>query len=107
MIEREYFCRMTKNIKIGCKKDAHRFESSHKSLNRKILSDGKKILVVGRNGYGYSPKLWPVSGTFRQGKQENLLVADNQTKIFNGLPLEMKKYTIFHTWGVEYVEIMI
>ena len=103
MIEREYFCKITKRFKIECKEDAWGFESGPSSMSRQVLSDGKKVLLVGRNGKGYSPSFWPTSGIFRQGKQENLLVADNQTKSFNDLPREMKKFTIFHTWGSEYV----
>ena len=43
-------------------------------------------------------------GVFRQEEQENLLVADNQTRSFDNLSWEMKKFTVFHTWGAEHVK---
>jgi hypothetical protein len=103
MIDREYFCALTSGLEINDKFDALRFESGFKGLTRQVLSDGKKVLLVGRNGKGYVPRFWPASGTFRQGKQENLLVADNQTRAFGDLPWEIRKFTILNTWGAEYV----
>jgi hypothetical protein len=40
---------------------------------------GLRPLVVGRNGEAYEKERWHLADTFRQGSQENLLVADNQT----------------------------
>lgn len=103
MIDRNYFCGLSLGLEINCKKDAFHFESGHNSLTNKVLSKGKEVLLVGGNGQGYSPPSWPSSGTFRQGKQDNLLIADNQTKAYDKLPWENKKAKIFSTWGMEYV----
>ncbi len=82
MIDRDVFCYLTKGQVIGNKIDAFNFESGPQSMTRQILASGKEVLVVGRNGRGYSPKWWPTSDTFRLGTQSNLLVADNQTRKF-------------------------
>ena len=91
MIDRALFCRITQRVIIASKIDAFHFESGSQSLTRQVLATGKDILLVGRNGRGYSPKFWATSDTFRQGRQTNLLVADNQTRKFLALPWNEKK----------------
>ena len=79
--------------------DAFYFESGPKSLTRQVLARGKTVLLVGRNGRGYSPTFWPVSATFRQGTQTNLLIADGQTRVFDKY-VWSDRYTIMHnTFG--------
>jgi len=58
---------------------AYKFESGNDSLTRQVLSQGARVLVVGRDGAGYAPEDWHRSNTFWQSRQENLLVTDNQT----------------------------
>ncbi len=99
MINRAFFCSITAGVRIVDKMDAHFLESGSKSFTKQVLNEGKEILVVGRSGRGYSPQFWPMSGTFRQGNQENLLVSDNQTRSFAHLPWAEKKRVLFYTWG--------
>ena len=99
MIDRELFCNFTKNLKLTHKIDAYHFESGPKSLSRQVLAQGKNILLVGRNGRGYSPAFWPISDTFRQGMQKNLLVSDNQTRNYLALPWNEKREFVIRTWG--------
>jgi len=99
MIDRKLFLSITEGLKITDKIDAFHFESGPKSLTRQVLAKGKEVLLVGRNGRGYSPKFWAVSDTFRQGVQKNLLVADNQTRNFSALPWSEKREFVIRTWG--------
>ncbi len=99
MIDRSLFCRITEGLEISSKIDAFHFESGPDSLTRQVLETGKEILLVGRNGRGYSPKFWPMSDTFRQGAQKNLLVADNQTRNFLAFPWAEKREFVIRTWG--------
>ena len=99
MIDRRLFCSITNGVKISCKFDSYYFESGPKSLTRKIMAIEKKILVVGRNGRGYSPKYWSVSDTYRQGAQRNLLIADNQTRDFLAHTWSEKRKFANMTWG--------
>ena len=103
MIDRKLFCYITKDFVITNKLDAFRFESGPQSMTQKVLDTGQEVLLVGRNGRGYSPKWWPTSGTFRQGTQSNLLVADNQTRNFNAMPWPEKQVLVHRTWG-EYID---
>ena len=61
---------------------AYKFESGIDSMTNQVLRLGLRVLVVGRDGKGYPPQLWHASNTFWQSRQENLLVADNQTEAY-------------------------
>jgi len=99
MIDRSLFCNITQGFEVSTKIDAFHFESGPESLTRQVLAKGKKILLVGRNGRGYSPAFWPVSETFRQGIQNNLLIADNQTRNYLALAWNEKREFVIRTWG--------
>lgn len=59
------------------------FESGRRSLSRCLLKRGLKLAVVGRDGTVYAPDEWGKSSTFWQGEQENLLIHDNQTRLYH------------------------
>ena len=99
MVDRRTFCSYTDGMKIRDKVDAFHFESGPRSLSAYIAARGQEILIVGRNGRGYSRKFWPASDTFRLGFQRNLLVADNQTRNFLAMPWPEKRVTALRTWG--------
>lgn len=99
MIDRVLFCNLTEGVRIGDKEDAWLLESGPRSLTRQVLEKGQEVLLVGNNGRAYSPKFWATSHIFRQGKQENLLVSDNQTKYFLSLPWSGKMILISSAWG--------
>jgi hypothetical protein len=99
MMHRDLFCNITKDLRIATKDDAFHFESGPKSMTRQVLAKGKNTLLVGGNGRGYSPTFWPVSDTFRQGIQRNLMVSDNQTRNYLALPWNEKREFIIRTWG--------
>jgi hypothetical protein len=81
------------------KSHAHEFESGRNSLTKQVLGKGLKPIVVGRDGIGYEMDNWNISGTFRQGEQANLLVADNQTMRYYRLAPEEREKLRFLTWG--------
>jgi hypothetical protein len=99
MINRDLFCRITKGLVVRDKLDAFYLESGPRSLTRQVLAMGREILLVGRNGRGYSPRWWPTSDTFRLGTQSNLLVGDNQTRNFTEMRWAEKRELVLRTWG--------
>ncbi|MCP3671476.1 MAG: hypothetical protein GY814_13815 [Gammaproteobacteria bacterium] len=103
MIDRKLFLNITEGLKIDSKVDAYHFESGRESLTRKVLVTGKEILLVGRNGRGYSPQSWAASDIYRQGAQNNLLIADDQTRNFSACPWNEKREFVVKTWG-KYIE---
>lgn len=80
---------------------AYKFESGKKGLTRQILDMGKEVLVVGKDGAGYKMGLWNRSKTFWQDDQENLLVADNQTRSYQNGTMEQRRYLSIMAWGIK------
>ncbi len=84
---------------ILTKKSAYLFENGKHSLTQRILRLNLKVLVVGKDGRGYEKEEWSRSNTFRQSNQENLLIADNQTRQYAGADYETRQYLARLTWG--------
>lgn len=81
------------------KVDTYRFESGKKGLTSQIIKMGKRVIVVGKDGVGYEKECWNESMTFWQYEQENLLVADNQTRDYQEGSQERRNYLSFVAWG--------
>jgi hypothetical protein len=64
------------------KVEAYRLESGPASITRRVQETGLEVLVVDREGRSFLPGEWARSGTFWQGEQAPLLVADNQTDLY-------------------------
>jgi hypothetical protein len=84
---------------IITKADAYKYESGKCGLNKHILKMGKKLVLVGKNGIGYEKEKWNSSNTFWQSQQENLLVADNQTRDYQHGSFERRSYLKITAWG--------
>jgi hypothetical protein len=84
---------------IRTKISAYRFESGNDSLTRRVRRLGLRVLVVGRDGEAYDPERWHLSNTFRQSRQENLLVADNQTDAYEAADSASRSEVSRHSWG--------
>lgn len=100
MISRENMNRVTVRTPLS-KMAAHRLESGRNSISKQMHSAGKRLLIVGRDGHAYEKEQWATSGTFWQGDQSNLLVADNQTNRYaHADPLLRGKLRKL-SWGME------
>lgn len=79
--------------------DAHLLESGRRSITRQIEQMHLHVVVAGRDGNYNRPSEWASSGTFWQGEQENLLIADNQTENYDradpGVRLALSRWA----WG--------
>lgn len=69
--------------KFRTKLEVYRFESGRKSLTQRILRRGETVRIVGKDGVAYGIDAWASSGIFWHGAQENLLIADNQTRAYD------------------------
>ena len=74
------------------KLDTLRFESGKFGLPYKIKQARLRQMVVGANGIAYEERLWPVSGTFRSGSQENLIAHDKHSRAFRDMTPEMQEW---------------
>jgi hypothetical protein len=99
MMDREQALKVLPAFSIRNKNDAFLAESGPEGLTRRIFDMGLSAVVVGRNGRGYPPSWWPMSQTFRQGLQSNLLVHDKVTRTFETTPWSQKKEMSMRTWG--------
>jgi hypothetical protein len=81
MLRRETMLRLRSGMLVR-KRGAYMFESGRRSLTRQVQGMGLRAILVGRDGRGYETEAWPESRTFWQSDQENLLIADNQTELY-------------------------
>ena len=93
-------------LRIKCpsmrsKRDAYRFESGKNGLTMQIVREGKRVLVVGKDGMAYEQNAWHESKTFWQSEQENLLVADNQTRDYAEGSSSRRRYLRLTAWGID------
>lgn len=77
---------------------AYRFESGIESMTRQVMAAGLKPLLAGRDGRAYEPQDWPHARTFWIGEQENLLVADNQTRAYQDASRAQRERLAFFAW---------
>jgi hypothetical protein len=98
IIERQTFLE-TLPTSLATKQEAYLYESGPDSLTQKVLRRGEPVRIVGCNGQSYDIDQWPKSGTFRLGEQHNLLVQDNQTRLFQSLNEAEKRAFVEMTWG--------
>jgi hypothetical protein len=99
IIRRADLLREFPSIERG-KHAAHLFESGPQSLTIRMRATGKSAVLAGRDGRRYLPHQWPESGTFRLGRQPNLLIGDNQTRNFAELPDREQQTQAYLTWTI-------
>lgn len=84
---------------ILLKRSAYLFENGKRSMLRRVAEAGLKTVVVDKHGRAHESSAWPESLTFRQGAQENLLVADNQTRLYSEADTGLRKLLSRRAWG--------
>jgi len=86
---------------IRRKFDAYLFESGREGLTMQVLAMGQRVLVVGRDGTRYEKDEWCHSNTFWRSNQEDLLVADNQTRSYAAADATARLTYSTYAWGPE------
>ena len=87
--------------KVRSKENAWKLESGLRGITSQIRAMGKQAIVVGREGVGYEWRRWADSKTFWQGRQEDLLVADNQTRRYQEATVQQRQELARLAWGGE------
>jgi hypothetical protein len=98
MLDRVTFLGL-KARRIARKMDAYLQESGRESITRQLQRQGLRTLVVARDGSFYDHEQWPASRTLWQSDQENLLVADNQTRSYANGDAQRRKVLSAFAWG--------
>ncbi|MBI1262902.1 MAG: hypothetical protein GC184_14385 [Rhizobiales bacterium] len=58
------------------------FEAGQNNMTRQLQARGLQAYLVGCDGVAYPKESWPRANVFRCGRQENLLISDNQTTTY-------------------------
>lgn len=98
MMRRRDFLSMRPERPVVTKEDAYQLEHGLSSFTAVVRQSGQDVLVVGKNGRGYSPPFWPVSDTYSQGDQGNLLILDNRTDQFAMAGVVTKQFIFSMAW---------
>lgn len=85
--------------RIKTKMDAYRLENGRHSLTRQVQAMGLRTLVVASDGTTYDHEQWPLSRTLWQGYQENLMIADNQTRSYSRGGFDRRRLLSGFAWG--------
>ncbi len=98
MIARDIMLKIHRGL-IFTKVQAFYLESGKQSITNQVRQMGLKPLVVGKDGKGYEKHEWNVSNTFWCGSQGNLLISDNQTRMYDReIPDWRQEWELF-AWG--------
>lgn len=99
MIRRRDYLDMVGDRPLETKIQAYQFESGRQSMTWMIQASGRQALVVGRRG-NVRPKILWRAGIFRSGNQSNLLLADNQSRVYQTASLigKLKIWTLSYTF---------
>jgi len=81
------------------KRSAYMLESGRESITRQLRARGLRTSVVGHDGRSYDVADWPASRTFRSGRQENLLIADNRTRNYQAASARRRRRWSRDSWG--------
>ncbi len=98
MLRRELMLQI-KYKPLTSKFKAYQFESGRKSFTNQLLKMGYAVSVIDKDGNVYAPPEWKLSKTFWISNQENLLIADNQTMIYQQASEDEKKQMQKLAWG--------
>jgi len=84
---------------IATKQDTYRLEAGSHSITRQLQARNLNALVIDRHGEAYPPESWALSQTLWQSEQQNLLVSDNQTRLYSDGDLERRIVLSTLAWG--------
>jgi hypothetical protein len=85
--------------RVLTKRGAYLFENGRNSLAKRVWKKGLDVLIVGKNGTAFKKEQWNRSATFRLGNQENLMIADNQTRQYDDADKETREHLTHVAWG--------
>lgn len=85
--------------RLATKDATYRFEAGHRGMSAQLRARGLSTLVVARDGTAREPESWPDADVFWQGAQEQLLVADNQTRQYDEADPAVREALSRYAWG--------
>lgn len=99
IIDRKLFLSLPYRRPLRRKFDAYVLESGRSGLSATLLKRGYQLLVVDKHGRTYRKEEWKQSATFWTDDQQNLLVSDNQTRLYEDARPEDQRKLTYLAWG--------
>jgi hypothetical protein len=100
LIDRQLFCSL-KSGRTRAKLATYRLESGRRSITAQLRALGRPPVVVDRHGVARHGPDWPAGRVFWQADQEDLLVADNQTRTYASATTEQRHVLARYAWGLQ------
>jgi hypothetical protein len=85
--------------RAASKLEAYALESGRASLTTQLRARGLTSVVVDRAGVARGPDDWPSADVYAQAAQEDLLVADNQTRLYGAATTRQREVLSALSWG--------
>jgi hypothetical protein len=86
--------------RLGTKRGMYRLENGRGNMTTQLTALGRPPVVVDRHGAVRRGPEWPQGDVFWQGRQEDLLVADNQTRRYANGPAHHRDVLSRFAWGL-------
>jgi hypothetical protein len=99
VIERELLLSLRAG-RLGTKRGVYRLENGRGNMTAQLTALGRPPVVVDRHGTSRRAPEWPQGDVFWQGRQEDLLVADNQTRRYANGPAHHREVLSRFAWGL-------
>lgn len=99
MVARQDYLEMVADRSLETKSQAYQLEGGRRSITKMIQASGRQALVVGSRG-AVEPRILWRAGIFRSGNQSNLLLADNQCRVYQAASLigKLKLWALSYTF---------
>jgi hypothetical protein len=81
------------------KADTYRLESGRRSITSQVRGLGLAARVVDRDGRAHEPAAWADSRTFWRADQDQLMIADNQTRLYADGDTRERRALERYAWG--------
>jgi hypothetical protein len=85
--------------RAASKLDAYALESGRHSITAQLRARGLTAVVVDRTGTARPVPEWPAADVYAQAGQEDLLVADNQTRLYAAATTRQRAVLSALSWG--------
>lgn len=84
---------------LDTKQATYRFEAGRAGMTTQLLERALEVAVVSRDGVARTHASWPDADVFWQGAQDQLLVADNQTRQYEAGGPAVREALSRYAWG--------
>lgn len=84
---------------LASKRDALRYENGRRGLSASLRRRGLASVLVDRHGTAFAERDWADANVFCQERQQDLLVADNQTDLYAQAVPELRDLRSRKCWG--------